>query len=219
MFHGFLDESIIKRAISNHQINVELVNFRDYSKDKNFRVDEYQYGGGAGMVIQLQPVVDCLKDIKQKDSYVILLSPQGKPYNQQLARKLSNQKHLILIAGHYEGFDERITNYVDETISVGDYVLTGGELPAMILIDSITRLLPNTITNESLSSESFDNYLLDYPTYTKPLDFEGYKVPEILLSGNHQEIDKYRKIQQEIKTKKIRPDLYKKYLKGKKEVK
>ena len=217
MFDWFLNQSIISISLSKKINEIEIINFRDYSKDKHKRVDDYQYGGGAGMVIGLQAIVDCLNDIRTLDSHVVLLTPQGKTYDQAKAKKLSKLKHLILVCGHYEGFDERIINFVDETISVGDYILTGGEIPAMLIADSCLRLVDLTINKDSLECESFENNLLDYPVYTKPKDFEGCKVPEVLLSGNHQEINKWRKKQQILKTKKYRTDLYKKYLKTKKD--
>ena len=218
LFDNFLSESIIKRAINKKLIKVEVINFRNWSKNKLKQVDDYQIGGGGGMVIALPAIVDCIRKYKTKNSKVILLSAIGKTYNQQMAQKLVKDKkhqHLILVCGHYEGFDERIIHYVDEIISIGDYILTGGEIPAMIIVDSCARLVKNVISAESLASESFNNNLLDYPAYTKPLKFEKYKVPDILLSGNHKKIAEYRKEQQIKKTKKYRPDLYKKYLKEK----
>lgn len=215
LFDNFLSESIIKKMINQKIVNIEIINFRNFSKNKNLKVDDYQYGGGGGMVIQLQPIIDCLNKIKTPKSKVILLSPQGKTYKQNQAKTLSKCKHLILIAGRYEGFDERIINYVDEIISIGDYVLMGGEIPCMVIIESIARLLDKGISKQSLVSESFDNNLLDYPVYTTPKDFEGHKVPEILFSGNHEKINTYRYNQQLIKTKKYRLDLYKKHLKEK----
>ena len=213
MFDGFLSESIIKRAISNNHIEVEIINFREFSKEKN-KHDDYQYGGGAGMVLMLQPIIDCLKQIKTSQSKVILLSPQGKTLSQSTVKQLTNlSDHLILICGHYEGFDERINHYIDMSISIGDYILTGGEIPAMVIMDAIIRLRDQVINPLSLQNESFDDYLLDYPVYTKPLKYDGYQVPDILVSGNHQKINDWRKQQQIIKTLKNRPDLYKKYLK------
>ncbi|GHU31689.1 tRNA (guanine-N(1)-)-methyltransferase [Bacilli bacterium] len=215
LFDNFLNESIVKRIISKKIAQIEIVDFREFSKDKTKRVDEYQYGGGPGMVIQLPPVVAAIRKYQTKGTKVILLSPQGQTYNQSKATQYAKCKHLILIAGHYEGFDERILNYVDEVISVGDYVLTGGEIPAMTIIESVIRLLDHAINNESLHEESFTNNLLDYPVYTKPLDFEGHKVPEVLLSGNHQKINEYRQQQQIKKTRTNRKDLYAKYIKEK----
>lgn len=215
LFKDFVNTSIISHSLTKEINEIEIINFREYSKDPHKRVDDYQYGGGAGMVIGLQAIIDCLEDVKSKDSHVVLLSPQGVTYNQTIAKKFSKYKHLILICGHYEGFDERIINFVDEVISIGNYILTGGEIPAMIVADSCIRLVADTINHDSLLCESFENNLLDYPIYTKPKNFRGYKVPEVLISGNHQKIAQWRKQQQILKTKKNRTDLYKKYLKSK----
>lgn len=215
LFKDFVNTSIISHSLTKEINEIEIINFREYSKDPHKRVDDYQYGGGAGMVIGLQAIIDCLEDVKSKDSHVVLLSPQGVTYNQTIAKKFSKYKHLILICGHYEGFDERIINFVDEVISIGNYILTGGEIPAMIVADSCIRLVADTINHDSLLCESFENNLLDYPVYTKPKNFRGYKVPEVLISGNHQKIAQWRKQQQILKTKKNRTDLYKKYLKSK----
>lgn len=209
MFEGPLSESIISRAINKELVDINIINFRDYSKLSNNQVDDTPYGGGAGMVIRIESIYDCLEDIDPNHSaYRILLTPDGKVYNQGMAKKLSKKDHIILICGHYEGFDERIRSLVDAEISIGDYILTGGELPAAIIVDSITRLLDGAINNESLNTESFENNLLDYPTYTKPSTYKGLSVPDILLSGNHKEIDKWRKEQQILRTKERRPDLY-----------
>ncbi len=216
LFEKFVNTSIISHSLTKKINEIEIINFRNYSKSSHKRVDDYQYGGGPGMVIGLQAIVDCLNDIKTNDSYVVLLTPQGKKYNQQIAKRFSKLKHLILICGHYEGFDERIINFVDEIISIGDYVLTGGEIPAMVVADSCMRLVANAINKDSLVCESFENGLLDYPVYTKPKNFKGYKVPEVLTSGNHQKIKEWRKQHQILNTKKNRIDLYKKYLKSKK---
>ena len=209
MFTGFLNESIIKRAIDNKKVEINIINFRDYSLDPHHKVDDTPFGGGNGMVLTCQPIFDCVEAIKTKDSKVILLTPDGKTYNQKIATNLKNEKHLILICGHYEGFDDRIRVLVDLEISIGDYILTGGEIPAMAITDSITRLIDGVITEGSLESESFDNNLLDYPTYTKPRDFRGMKVPEVLLNGNHKEINEYRKNEQLRITKEKRKDLLK----------
>lgn len=209
MFEKVFEDSIIKRGIDDKKIEVEIHNFRDYSKDPHHKVDDTPYGGGAGMVLTLQPLVDCIKNLKKEDTIVILLTPSGKVYNQKVAYELSKKNHLILICGHYEGFDERIKNYCDMEISIGDYILSGGEIPAMVLVDSIIRLLPGVIKEESHIKESFESNLLDYPTYTKPRVFEGYEVPEILLSGDHKKIDEYRKQERIRLTKKNRPDLIK----------
>ncbi len=207
MLTGFLNESIIKRAITEQKVTINLIDYRKYTKLNNNQVDDTAFGGGAGMVIMCEPIVLALEDIKTPESHVILLDPKGKLYKQKEARRLKEYKHLILICGHYEGIDERIKNFVDEVISIGDYVLTGGELPAMIITDSIVRLLPGVITSESLDSESFDDNLLDYPVYTKPRVFRGYEVPEVLLSGNHKLIAEYRKEEKARITKENRPDL------------
>ena len=210
MFEKVFEDSIIKRGIDDKKIKVEIHNFRDYSKDPHHKVDDTPYGGGAGMVLTLQPLVDCIKKLKKEDTIVILLTPSGKVYNQTIAYELSKKNHLILVCGHYEGFDERIKNYCDMEISIGDYILSGGEIPAMVLVDSIIRLLPGVIKEESHIKESFESNLLDYPTYTKPRVFEGYEVPEILLSGDHKKIDEYRKQERIRLTKENRPDLIKK---------
>ena len=207
MFDGFKSESIIKRAIDNKKVEINTCNFRTFSKDKHNKVDDTPYGGGAGMVLMCQPIFDAVESLRTEKSKVILLSPQGKKYNQKKAYELSNEEHLIFICGHYEGFDERIKTICDEEISIGDYVLTGGELPAMILTDSIVRLLPGVIQEDSCINESFNGNLLDYPTYTKPREYKGMKVPEVLLSGNHKKIDDWRKSEQVRITKEKRPDL------------
>jgi len=209
MFEKVFDDSIIKRGIEDEKVKIEIHNFRNYSKDPHHKVDDTPYGGGAGMVLALQPIVDCLKKIKKDDSVVILLTPSGKVYNQTIAYQLSNKKHLILICGHYEGFDERLKNYCDMEISIGDYILSGGEIPAMVLVDTLIRLLPGVIKEESHLKESFESNLLDYPTYTKPRVFEGYEVPEVLLSGDHKKIEEYRNQERIRLTEKNRPDLIK----------
>jgi len=209
MFDGFLHTSIIKRAIDASKVEVFVHNFREFSLDKNKKVDDTPYGGGKGMVLTCQPIFDCIESIRKEDSKIILLTPDGKVYQQGMAYDLAKEKHLIFICGHYEGFDERIRTLADIEISIGDYVLTGGELPAMVLIDSITRLLPGVIEEESHLNDSFNQNLLDYPCYTKPADFRGMKVPDVLLSGNHQKIDEFRKEMMYNKTKERRPDLLK----------
>ena len=209
MYEGFINTSIIKRAIEDKKVEIELINFRDYSKDPHKKVDDTPYGGGAGMVLTCQPIFDCIEDIKTDDSKVILLTPSGKVYNQRLAYDLSKEKHLIIICGHYEGFDDRIETLADYIISIGDYVLTGGEIPSMVLADSIIRLVPGVINEESHINDSFNkDYLLDYPTYTKPDDYKGMKVPNVLLSGDHKKIDEWRKDQAIKRTEERRPDLF-----------
>lgn len=201
MFEGFLNESIIKRAIDKGKVKINLINFRDYTLDPHGKVDDTPFGGGAGMVLMIQPIYDALMSIKTKDSYVILLTPGGNVFNQRRAREFVKYKHLILICGHYEGFDDRIKSLVDEEISIGDFILTGGEIPAMVISDAVIRLIDGVINKDSLISESFDSNLLDYPVYTKPREFKGMKVPEILLSGDHKKIEEYRRSEQERITK------------------
>ena len=207
MFDGFLNESIIKRAIEKEVVNINVVNFRNYSKLNNSQVDDTPYGGGAGMVLMCDPIVSAIEDLKDDDTTVILMTPQGNPYKQETARELKLKKHIILVCGHYEGFDERIRNFVDMEISIGDYVLTGGELPAMVICDSVIRLLDGVIREGSHIEDSFTDNMLDYPTYTKPYDFRGMKVPDVLLSGNHKNIEEYRKEESLKRTKERRPDL------------
>lgn len=207
MFDGFLSESIIKRAIDKNIVNIRVINFRDYSVYNNNQVDDTPYGGGAGMVLMCDPIFRCLDEIRDDGSYVVLLSPEGNIYNQEKAREYKNIKKLIIICGHYEGFDERIKEEADEIVSVGDYILTGGEIGAMAIMDSVIRLVPGVINNESLDDESFNDGLLDYPVYTKPEEYRGKKVPSILLSGNHQKIKNYRHNERIRVTKEKRPDL------------
>ena len=210
MFDNIFNESIIKRAVENDIVGINIVNFRDYSDDPHKKVDDTPYGGGAGMVLAPGPIFNCVEELKTKDSKVILLTPDGIPYKQKNAYDLSKEKHLIIICGHYEGFDERIRSLADIEISIGDYVLTGGEIPAMVLVDSIVRLLPGVINEQSHLEDSFNhNYLLDYPTYTKPRVFRGMEVPEVLTSGDHAKINKWRQEESIKKTKKRRPDLFK----------
>lgn len=210
MFDGFKNESIIKRAIESKKVEINTCNFRDFAKNKHKKVDDTPYGGGAGMVLMCQPIYDAVESLKTDKSKVIMLSPQGKPYTQKKAYELSKEEHLIFICGHYEGFDERISSLCDEEISIGDYVLTGGELPSMVITDSVVRLLPGVIEEESHEIDSFNENLLDYPTYTKPRNYRGMKVPEVLLSGDHKKIDEWRKEQRLLVTKEKRPDLLRK---------
>jgi len=208
MFKGAFSESIIKRAVEAEKVEINIVNFRDFTDDPHLKVDDTPYGGGAGMVLTPQPIFDCVESLKTKDSKIILLTPDGIQYKQRNAYDLSKEKHLIIICGHYEGFDERIRTLADMEISIGDYVLTGGEIPAMVLVDSIVRLIPGVINERSHIEDSFnDNYLLDYPTYTKPRVFRGMEVPEVLVSGDHAKIDAWRKEQSIKRTKERRPDL------------
>ena len=219
-FDGFLTNSIIKRAIAKDKVEIEIVNIRDYTLDKYGRVDSAPVGGGAGLIMKCQPVLDCLKKIRQNNSHVVLLSPRGSTYNQAKARYYAkNYEHVVIICGHYEGTDERINRYVDELISVGDYILTGGEIGAEIISDSIIRLLDGVIAPESIVDESFENGLLEYPQYTEPFDYDGDKIPDILYSGNHTAIDKWRKKQSLKLTKEHRPDLFDNYKLSKEEKK
>ncbi len=210
IFDSFLNESIIKRAQVNKKIVINVHDLREYTEDKHKKVDDRPFGGGPGMVMMAQPFFDAVKKIKSKrDSRVIMMCPSGKKLNQKIAKNLSKLKNLVIICGHYEGIDERVREeIVDETISVGDYVLTGGELPALTLIDCVTRLIPGVIgKEESLTDESFENGLLEYPQFTRPANFRGIKVPNVLLSGNHSLIENWRKEQSVKRTKKYRPDL------------
>ena len=193
MFEGFINTSIIKRAIDNNLVEINIHNIRDYTKQDHNRVDDYPFGGGEGMVLMCQPVVDAIEAFKKNDSKVILMTPQGETYNEAKTKELKEEKHLILVCGHYEGFDERIRNFVDMEISIGDYILTGGEIPAMVITDSVVRLIDGVIEKESYTNESFNNNLLDYPVYTKPRVYRGLEVPEVLLSGHHENINKWRK--------------------------
>jgi tRNA (guanine37-N1)-methyltransferase len=212
MFTSPLGFSIVKRAQQRGLVNIALSNIRDFAKDSYRKVDDAPYGGGAGMVLMCQPVFDCLESVQKQDpspGRVILLTPQGRKFDQQLAEQLAAEQRIILIAGHYEGFDERIrlgTGALE--VSIGDYVLSGGELPAMVIIDAIVRLLPGALGDQdSAANDSFSDGLLECPQYTRPEDFKGMKVPDVLLSGNHKEIEKWRKQQALDKTKKNRPDL------------
>lgn len=212
MFKGPFSESIVKRAQEKNLLKIKIHNLRKWTKDKHKTVDNHSFGGGVGMVLMIEPIYKAIKELKEKESKVILLTPQGKVLKQKRAEKLSKEKHLIFICGHYEGVDERIREkLVDEEISIGDYILTGGELPAMVVIDNITRLIPKVLNKEEASQiESFSfKGLLEYPQYTRPSNFKGWKVPEILLSGNHKKIEEWREKEALEKTKKRRPDLLK----------
>ena len=207
MFYGFINTSIIKRARGLGKVDIKVHNFRDYSLDKHGRVDDYPYGGGAGMVLMCEPIFRAIEDIRTDESIVIMLSPSGNVFKQSMAIDLSKKKHIILLCGHYEGFDERIKTIVDMELSIGDYVLTGGEVPAMVVTDAITRLIPGVITEASLDSESFNDGYLDYPNYTRPEVFRGMRVPEVLLSGHHKNIEKYRQEEKIRLTNQNRKDL------------
>ncbi len=210
MFDGFLSESIIKRAIDKGLVEINVHDIRSYSTDKHKKVDDYGFGGGKGMVLMPQPIFDAVDDIKTDESKVILMTPQGNVYKQKIAYDLSKEKHLILICGHYEGFDERIRTLADMEMSIGDYVLTGGELASMVITDSVVRLIDGVIAVDSHINDSFNNNLLDYPVYTKPVNFRGMEVPPVLLSGHHKNIEEFRSNESLKRTKERRPDLLEK---------
>lgn len=218
MINGVIHESIIGRAIYEKKIEIHVVDFRLFSLNKHKKVDDYPYGGGAGMVLQVEPVVRALRSIKgYENATKILMTPQGVPYNQDVALDFSKKDHLIILCGHYEGFDERIRAYFDLEISIGDYVLTGGEIAALAIIDSTIRLIPGILNkDESAIEDSFSMGLLEYPHYTRPKTFEGKSVPEVLMSGHHQEIKLWRQNEALKRTKSRRPDLYEKYIKSQK---
>lgn len=207
MFDGFLSESIIKRAINDNKVDINIHNIRDYSTDPHKKVDDYGFGGGVGMVLMPQPIFDAVDALRCDDSFVILMTPQGVKYNQKMAYNFTLKKHIIIICGHYEGFDERIRTLADMEISIGDFVLTGGELASMVITDSIVRLIDGVITSDSHKNDSFNNNLLDYPVYTRPVSYRGMNVPDVLLSGHHENIKKFRLEEQIKRTKERRPDL------------
>ncbi len=190
-FQKFKEHSIIKNALNNKLVEIETINPRDFAVDN--KVDDYIYGGGSGMLLMIEPIVKAIRSIKTEDSYVVLLSPRGEKLKQSRIKELSNKQHIILISGHYEGIDARIKHFIDSEISIGDYVLSGGELPSMVIADSLIRLVPGVIKEESYKNESFETNLLEYDQYTKPLSFEGYEVPEVLISGNHNKIKKFQR--------------------------
>jgi len=210
-FSPLLSWSIIGRACEENKVSINSINIREFSQNKHKKVDDYPFGGGRGMVMKPEPIFRAIKSVRDKNSRVIYLSPQGKKFNQELANELSKEEHLILLCGHYEGIDNRIIeHYIDEEISIGDFVLTGGEIPAMIIIDAIVRLLPGVLrSDESFTDESHYNGLLEYPQYTRPREFNGYSVPDILLSGNHGKIETWRKEESLKATSLKRPDLLK----------
>ncbi len=218
MFKPVLSESILKRAQEKGLVEINLHYLRKWTDDKRGTVDDRPFGGGPGMVLKVEPIYRALQELKTEDSFVILMGPQGKKLDQQLATELAHKSHLIIISGHYEGVDERVrANLIDLEVSIGDYILTCGELPAMVLIDCVVRLIPGVLGNEYANEfESFQNFLLEYPQYTRPAEFQGWKVPDILLSGNHNRIERWRYAMAIKRTKKLRPDLYKKFLQHRK---
>jgi tRNA (guanine37-N1)-methyltransferase len=219
MFEGFTTNSIMKRALGKGVAEIKVVNIRDYTKDKYGRTDTPPVGGGAGLIEKCQPIVDAIRANSTPNTHKILMSPRGATYDEKLAKKYANLEELLIVCGHYEGIDERVNAYVDELVSIGDYVLTGGEIPAMAIADSVIRLLDGAITAESLQDESFNDNALEYPQYTEPYDFEGQTVPDILYSGNHEAIAKWRRKESLLLTKKYRPDLFEKLTLSKRDIK
>jgi len=209
MFAGPLDESIIKRAREAGRLDLALHNLRDYAHDRHKTVDDRPFGGGPGMLLKPEPIFEAVESLAREGTRVILLSPAGRPFSQAIARELAGLEHLLMVSGHYEGFDERVREQLaDDELSIGDYVLTNGALPVMVIIDAVTRLLPGVLGDEdSARDDSFSQGLLEYPQFTRPAEFRGMKVPEVLLSGNHAEIARWRAEQARLRTKERRPDL------------
>jgi tRNA (guanine37-N1)-methyltransferase len=209
MFTGPLDESIIKRAREAGTLDLAIHNLRDYAHDRHKTVDDRPFGGGPGMLLKPEPIFEAVESLARESTRVILLSPAGRPFNQAIARELAGLEHLLLVSGHYEGFDERVREQLaDDELSIGDYVLTNGGLPVMVIVDAVTRLLPGVLGDEdSARDDSFSQGLLEYPQYTRPAEFRGMKVPEVLLSGNHAEIARWRSEQARLRTQQRRPDL------------
>ncbi|MBQ9032386.1 MAG: tRNA (guanosine(37)-N1)-methyltransferase TrmD [Parasporobacterium sp.] len=206
-FHDFRNTPLISRGIASGLLELEIVDIRDFADGCFRKVDDSPYGGGAGMILRCQPVLDALASVRREDSHVILLTPAGQPFHQKTAHRLAQQTHLIFLCGHFEGMDARICAFADEQISIGDYILTGGELPAMVITDSVMRLVKGSMKEESIREESFEQGILEYPQYTRPVEYQGMKVPEILLSGDHAAIREWRRQQALRITKEIRPDL------------
>ena len=211
MFAGPLDESIVKRARDTGLVDLKIHNLRDWTHDRHKTVDDRPFGGGPGMLLKPEPLFEAIESLRREKTRVILMSPAGRQFNQAVARELAQQEELLFVTGHYEGFDERVREELaDDELSIGDYVLTNGALPAMVVIDAVVRLLPGALGDDASShDESFSHGLLEYPQYTRPAEFRGMKVPEILMSGNHAEIEKWRREQAKLRTKKRRPDLIK----------
>ena len=212
MFDGFLTNSIIKRALEKKVVEIKIINIRDFTLDKYHRVDTPPIGGGAGLIMKCQPIVDALKSIENTHSHKVLMSPKGKQFNQQIAVNFAKLDDLTIVCGHYEGVDDRVSNYVNEEVSIGDYVLTGGEIGAMAISDAVIRLLDGAITDASLDEETFTDGLLEYPQYTEPKNFDGHVVPDILYTGNHDAIEKYRRKESLRLTREHRPDLFSKHV-------
>ena len=214
-----LKTSLIGKAQEKNIVDINIIDFREYSAEKHHKVDDYPYGGGAGMLIQAQPIYDAIMPLKDANTKVVYMSPKGKVLTQDMVTKLASTEHLVLLCGHYEGIDQRAIDLcVDEEISIGDYVLTGGELPAMVLVDAVLRYIPEVLhSSESVSEESHSDGLLEYPQYTHPRSFQGLEVPDVLLSGNHAEIKKWRDTQSLAMTRKMRPDMYRKYMRKNKD--
>lgn len=210
LFEPYVTTSIIKKATLQAFVTIECVNIRDFTQDKHHRVDDAPFGGGAGLVMKVQPILDAIEHVRTPQSKVVYLTPVAPLYTQSHAKKLSQCEHIILLCGHYEGVDERVLYFVDEVLSIGDYILTGGEVAAMVVMDSIIRLIPGVISSDSVVSESFEEHLLEYPHYTRPEEYKGMKVPAILLSGHHANIEAYRREQALLKTRQYRPDLLEK---------
>ncbi len=205
---SYINSSILKRAQEQNKIEINIIDIRQFSKNKHRKCDDYPFGGGAGMLMTVQPLYDAIKSVQKENSYIVLTSPSGEIFNNKIAKDLSQKEHIVIICGHYEGIDQRIIDIFNpKEISIGDYVLTGGELPAMVIVDAVSRYIEGVISSDSLKEESFSSGYLEYPQYTRPADFLGYKVPEVLLSGNHEEVEKWRKEQSIKKTKNVRPDL------------
>lgn len=208
MYENFMHTSIVGRAREKGIVAMDCVQIRDFAHDKYRHVDDTPFGGGAGMVMKCQPVLDALDSVRTPDSHVILMAAGGRKFDQQCAHEFASYEHLVILCGHYEGLDARIEKHVDECVSIGDYVLTGGELASMVISDAVVRLLDGAIRRDSADDESYENGLLEYPQYTQPADYNGDRVPDILLSGHHENIRKWRLLQSLLKTRELRPDLF-----------
>ncbi len=205
---SYLNTSILKRAKEEGKLEINIIDIREFSTNKHKKCDDYPFGGGAGMLMAVQPLYDAIKSVNDENAHLIFPSPSGKKFSSELVQEYAKEEHLVFICGHYEGIDQRILDiFKPDEVTIGDYVLTGGELPAMVMVDAISRYVDGVISKESLEEESFSNGLLEYPQYTRPADFLGHSVPEVLLSGNHGEVAKWRKQKSLEKTKMVRPDL------------